>query len=281
MMRMFTALAAGLGSALSLVGETLFDASLGTPPDQQGWAFVSLPLALTEVVADSAVQLNTLIASSELSGFSRLAPTPLDRTAGFRVSFTLQLHEEAHKNPDRAGLSIVVLGADKHGLELAFWTDRVWAQNDAPLFTHGEEALFNTTASFVNYELAIGANTYTLRAEGLELLSGRVRDYTPFVGPLDPYETPNFLFVGDDTTSAKASFSLRRVDVLTTEPEPPHLSFNPPKAGDSSLNLSWSPAHKLQRATQFNPVNWTDFSTDSPLALPLIGSGEFFRVVPK
>ena len=126
---------------LPVLGQVLYDGSLGTAPAQQGWATVSLPLSLATPVADSAVRLDTLALSGELSGFSRTAPSPLDRTNGFCAVFTLRLHEESHNTPDRAGLSVIVLGHDKRGLELAFWADRVWAQSDAPLFKHAEEAL--------------------------------------------------------------------------------------------------------------------------------------------
>ena len=265
---------------LPVLGQVLYDGSLGTAPAQQGWATVSLPLSLATPVADSAVRLDTLALSGELSGFSRTAPSPLDRTNGFRAVFTLRLHEESHNTPDRAGLSVIVLGHDKRGLELAFWADRVWAQSAAPLFKHAEEALFDTTAGFVAYELAFGATGYTLRADGKELLAGPVRDYTPFVGTFDPYETPDFLFIGDDTTSAKAAFSLRRVEILPASAAPV-LGFVAPVSGAGPLTLNWATGHKLQRATTVSPANWQDAPGDPPLAVPLDGADGYFRVVPR
>lgn len=265
---------------LPVLGQVLYDGSLGTAPAQQGWTTVSLPLPLATPVADSAVRLDTLALSGELSGFSRTAPSPLDRTNGFRAVFTLRLHEESHNTPDRAGLSVIVLGHDKRGLELAFWTDRVWAQSDTPMFKHAEEALFDTTAGFVAYELAISATGYTLRADGKELLAGPVRDYTPFVGAFDPYETPDFLFIGDDTTSAKAAFSLRRVEILPASAAPV-LSFVASASGADPLTLTWPTGHKLQRATKISLADWQDAPGDPPLAVPLDGADGYFRVVPR
>lgn len=46
------------------------------------------------------------------------------------------------------------------------------------------------------------------------MLEGTVRDYTPFVGVVDPYETPDFLFFGDDTTSARAAVRLAGVVLI-------------------------------------------------------------------
>ncbi len=262
-----------------VLGQVLYDGALGTAPSRQGWTTVSLPLPLATPVEDSAVRLDTLALSGELSGFSRTAPSPLVPADGFRAVFTLRLHEESHNTPDRAGLSVIVLGHDKRGLELAFWPDRVWAQGDAPLFKHAEEALFDTTAGFVAYELAFGATGYTLRADGKELLAGPLRDYTPFVGTFDPYETPDFLFVGDDTTSAKAAFSLRRVEILPASA--PVLRFVAPASGAGPLTLSWPTGHKLQRTTKVAPADWHDAPGEPPLAVPLDGADGYFRVVPR
>ena len=264
-----------------VLGQVLYDGSLGTAPARQGWATVSFPLPLATPVEDSAVRLDTLALAGELSGFSRTAPSPLVLTNGFRALFTLRLHEESHNTPDRAGLSVIVLGHDKRGLELAFWPDRVWAQSDAPMFKHAEEALFDTTAGFVAYELAFGATGYTLRADGKDLLAGPVRDYTPFVGTFDPYETPDFLFIGDDTTSAKAAFSLRRVEVTVNPPAQPLLGFSLPQPGSEQLAMTWPAGLKLQRATTLSPPDWADFATDSPIAVPLNGPDAFFRAVPR
>ncbi len=278
MKRLRRFLQVALGGTLTLLADPLYDGSSGTTPEQQGWGFVSLPQPLSPTVNNGAVKLDTLATANELAGYSRLAPVPLDRTNGFRVSFGLQLHQESHNNPNRAGLSVVVLGADQRGLELAFWTDRIWAQNDAPLFTHGEEVSFNSTDALVVYELTFTTNRYTLRANSVELLTGSVRDYTSFVGLLNPYETPNFLFIGDDTTSAKASFSLSRVDLFVSTPAPPRLDFHSPIARNRQLTLSWSPAQKLQHATQLTPANWTDYRPDPES--PVTGSESVCTVAP-
>ncbi|HLF90911.1 MAG TPA: hypothetical protein VI451_18355, partial [Anaerolineales bacterium] len=105
---------------------------------------------------------------------------------------------------------------DKKGVELAFWEDEIWAQNDSStggLFTHGEGAAFDTTASLTDYQVMIVGDTYTVTAGTNVILTGAVRDYTDFAGTIDPYETPNFLFFGDDTTSAQARIHLSYVSV--------------------------------------------------------------------
>jgi hypothetical protein len=44
-------------------------------------------------------------------------------------------------------------------------------------------------------------------------LGGTLVDYTPAALLIDPYETPNFLFFGDDTGSAAAAITLRLVTI--------------------------------------------------------------------
>jgi hypothetical protein len=49
------------------------------------------------------------------------------------------------------------------------------------------------------------------------VLSGSLRDYTAFSGPVDPYETPNLIFIGDDTSSASARIRLSYVSVAALD----------------------------------------------------------------
>jgi hypothetical protein len=60
--------------------------------------------------------------------------------------------------------------------------------------------------------LTVGAST---------ILTGRLRDYTNFSGPIDPYETPNFIFLGDNTTSAEGRTRISLIAVEVVEGDPP------------------------------------------------------------
>jgi hypothetical protein len=116
---------------------------------------------------------------------------------------------------------VIVLGEDAKGIELAFWQNEIWAQHDdatGGLFTHGEGIAFATTTGLITYQLSIQNDTYTLTADGQPILTGPVRDYSPFDGFPDPYETPNFLFLGDDTTSAETRIRLSLVSITGMEP---------------------------------------------------------------
>jgi hypothetical protein len=179
----------------------------------------------------------------------------LDPTTGYIISFTAQVESETSrvgadkngdKQDDRAGFSVIVIDKNKKGIELGFWSNRIWAQNDGTaepdpsnsstwsntLFTQGEGVDFNTKTQAVKYDLAITGNTYSLFADNNRILTGNVRDYTPFkvasysvptplgsikVTPPDPYEQPNFVFFGDNTPTAGATVNLNNVKITTNK----------------------------------------------------------------
>ncbi|MHC1766215.1 MAG: hypothetical protein AB9869_18265 [Verrucomicrobiia bacterium] len=189
----------GLGQA-----QTLYNGSLGTLPEAQGWTFGAVGMFSIEVTNDVVV-LDTSAAASTQAGCSQVMAPGLDRAQGFSLLFTAQLDAETHNSTHRAGFSVILLADDKQGIELGFWADTIFAQSDAPLFTHGEDASFPTTDSLTAYALTLLGTNYVLRANGVPLLSGPVRDYTEFGGLVSPYRIPNFLFLGDNTRFGQRS----------------------------------------------------------------------------
>jgi Ca2+-binding RTX toxin-like protein len=178
----------------------------------------------------------------------------LDRNDGYVVSFTNQIISENHntltadKNgdglADRAGFSVIAISEDKKGIELGFWENRIWAQEDGieeptsnsegTLFTQAEGVDFDTT-TFVKYDLSVKGDRYTLFADGNAILEGELRDYTAFepaesqiattfgtvpVTPPDPYEKSSFLFFGDNTPTASAEVKLSDISVTTNSDKP-------------------------------------------------------------
>ena len=185
----------------------LYDGSLGTTPDQQGFSFLAFGTSSSQQYTNGATVLDTTADSSEQAGYFNRETQKLDRTLGYKVHFTIQLEEEDHANPDRAGFSVIVLSDDLLGLELAFWKDEIWVQeggSGADLFTHGEGVNFDTTAGLVAYELSVIDGAYMLSANGAPILTGLLRDYTAFDDFPDVYETPGLFFMGDDTSTAAA-----------------------------------------------------------------------------
>ncbi|GAP95125.1 hemolysin-type calcium binding protein [Leptolyngbya sp. NIES-2104] len=186
-----------------------------------------------------------------------MGPT-LNPDIGFNLRFDLQLLQEARNSnadnnldgrDDRAGLSILVVSNDRaRAIELGFFADRVWAQNDGatkadpvtnPMgtrFTQSqtEFADFTTNTAINRYDLSFLGSTYYLYANGnytTPLFSGLLRDYRQeaidFPGPASAvYNTSNFIFIGDNTTSARGSFRLNQVE-LSPAITPIPFAFNP------------------------------------------------------
>jgi len=207
--------------ATPLRAQVLFEGSLDTRPDQQSWAFLTDPVgggSVDRLVEDGATTLETTIVESDKAGwFANLPPFPrhprlplLDRSRGYTVTWTVRLDAETRSTMHRAGLSVIVLSSDLKGVELGFWADEAWVQTDDPLFNHGEGAALDTTAARIEYELCVLGDSYRLRAGGAPLFEGQLRDYSAFGSP---YDVPNFLFVGDDTSSASARFEWERLEV--------------------------------------------------------------------
>jgi len=215
----------------------LYDAASGAIPAAQLMSFFDFPPGdIIQTYENGSTTLDTTKSGNDTyAGWtSNAASTPgfpnLSRVAGFQLDFTLQVESESHASHHRAGFSIIVLSEDARGIELAFWENEIWTQNDdatGGLFTHGESASFPTTSGVIHYQLIITGDTYTLTANGTPILNGPLRDYSKFEGFPDPYQSPNFLFLGDDTTSAQARIRLSHLSVTGTERAAPTMDATP------------------------------------------------------
>jgi hypothetical protein len=140
----------------------------------------------------------------------------LNRANGFELSFSLALTGESHTSNDRAGFSVILLGSDAKGIELGFWQNEIWAQNAG--FIHGEGIAFNTVPT-QDYKLRIVNDNYTLSQGANQLLTGNLRSY----GSSQPYSLSNYIFLGDNTTSAQANALIGAIKLesnLASVPEP-------------------------------------------------------------
>ncbi len=208
------------------VTTVFYDGSLGGTPDTQSMEYetVGIPFSsqATQSFNGGKTTLDTTPEISDYAGYGiteTLIPT-LDRTDGFKLNFTIQVESETHSNNDRSGFSVILLASDNQGIELAFWENEIWAQEGGTtdLLSHAEGASFDTTSGLISYELEIVGDVYTLSSANVTLLTGSIRDYTanePPFGLPDPYEVPNFVFLGDNTTSGKSKIHLSFVSVTT------------------------------------------------------------------
>jgi hypothetical protein len=219
-----------VNAASSADGNTLilYDAASGTIPSAPLMSFIDVPPGkVLPTYSDGVTIMDTITPGTDTYAgwLANGATTPgfpiLNRAEGFQVNFAIQVENESHANNQRAGFNVVILGEDAKGIELAFWENQIWVQSDdstGGLFKHGEGIAFATTAGLTDYQLNIVDDTYTLTANAKSILTGPLRDYSKFDGFPDPYETPNFLFLGDDTTSAGSRVRLSLVSITGTEP---------------------------------------------------------------
>ncbi|MFN7734067.1 MAG: PEP-CTERM sorting domain-containing protein [Pirellula sp.] len=208
---------------------TLYDGS-GLPSIQPWLIFGNDFLgSASQTSVAGGVQLIT--DNTARAGYSNYIPLPipslknagfptLNRALGFELGFRVQVNSESHVSNSRAGYSVLLLGSDAKGIEIGFWTDKVWAQNVG--FTQGESVALNTTVAR-DYRLQIVDDNYQLFDGNQSILSGSVRAYgTPSV----PYELPNYVFLGDNTTSARADVVQGAITLqsnLSSVPEPTSL----------------------------------------------------------
>lgn len=254
-------------------GAALYDGSLNTLPAQQGWIFLAQPLlgnAVRQTAGQGITILDTTAETADKAGyFSNVPPLKshpanpvLDHAAGFVVRFGVRVNSETHNKDDRAGFSVIVIASDLQGVELAFWTDEIWVHEDNPLFAHGEGRNVDTTAALAVYELALQGESYALSANGELLLTGRLRNYSSFG---QPYDIANFLFFGDDASSAAASVELASITVDPIHPlTPPKLSVAVWDSRGLELALIGEPGwcHTVEVSTDL--LAWTTFTNVTP-----------------
>ena len=253
--------------------QVLYDGALGLPASQ-GWTYFAT--GGTQISTNGGVLLDTTAANSYQGGYSLTAPVGLNRTNGFTLAFTSRMIAEAHANANRAGFSVILLAEDKHGIELAFWTNTIFAQSDSPLFTHAEETNFSTATAFVDYALTLRPTSYVLLANGAIILTGPIRDYEAFGGFPNVYVNPNFIFFGDDTTSAGGAFNLKKIILVTAS----KVSIT------RNRQISWSGVSNQNYTvlTSSNLANWipaqtvTSATTNFSYTNNSSATSQFFRV---
>ena len=214
----------------------LYNASAGTLPESQSWLFYAQDAIGGGTVSKSLVASGTSLATNDSGrgGWSNTIPVlnvfknnnfpSLDPSAGFSLDWSMQVISESHVSTDRAGTSVILLGADNKGIEIGFWTDQVWAQSASPLFKHAESANFDTRAAAVDYHLEIQGSNYLLYANSSLILNGETHTYAAFGSA--PYTLSNYFFIGDNTTSAGATTQFGSIHLITPVPEASSLSLS-------------------------------------------------------
>ena len=192
---------------------------------------------VTDNGANKGITVDSNANNAEYSGYTNQLPNPsnlsqlvpinpafpnLNQDNGYSIFFTVALDIfddfSDPNNNNRAAFSITAIGKNNEGIELGFDSDQIFAQSNN--FVSAEAASFTTSISN-NYELKVDSSGYQLFANSgtSSILNGSLRTYnfTPLASnpPLtfNPYETENFLFLGDNTGQAHGNFTLGAVSV--------------------------------------------------------------------
>ncbi|MFZ0407444.1 MAG: Calx-beta domain-containing protein, partial [Cyanobium sp.] len=211
---------------------TLYSASTSSLPSQQGWLSFGSGLTGTQMLTSNGTTLSSTAQVADRAGYSNHTVTAanlvnsafpkLDRSVGFGLDFRLQVLSESHQTNNRAGCSLILLdqGPTPRGIELGFWSNSIFSQagGSTPFQTIAERVDGVNTSQATTYSLRILDQRYYLLAGNSLLLSGSVQDYSlwpkdPII-PYGPYKIPNFLFLGDNTSSAKASVELGTISLV-------------------------------------------------------------------
>ncbi|MDG1890440.1 MAG: hypothetical protein P8L18_03935 [Verrucomicrobiota bacterium] len=277
---------------------SLYDSSSASIPTAQGWIYLTDPLFLPEAqmaLVEQGTELNSLPNMTDKAGFFSSMPplpayhpglsNPLDRMEGFELVFDIQLLEETHIREDRAGFSVIVVSDDLQGIEIGFWKDAAWGQERK--FSQAEKGRYPEAVQIketTRFQLRVQSNRYYLSVNQTPLVSGPLRDYSGFG---IPYNIPNFLFLGDDTTSAAARVIIHRVFIEThTTPLTVYPTLVGRHLGD--FRLGWKSfvgaRYRVESTIDFkqwspegNTISSTDLWTTSSILSGSIGM-TFWRV---
>ncbi|MFN9643800.1 MAG: calcium-binding protein, partial [Cyanobacteriota bacterium] len=204
----------------------LYDATVASLPSEQGWLSFGRGLTGSQTLSTNGTTLASTALLADGAGYSNhspLAPSlvngafpSLTRGVGFSLDLRLRLITENHSTSDRAGFSLTLLdqGATPKGVELGFWSDSIFCQEGgaSPFGASAERVDGVDTSLATTYSLRVVDESYILLANNQPILCGSVKDYSqatvtsPF--PYNPYTTPGFLFLGDNTTRASALVEL-------------------------------------------------------------------------
>ena len=200
-------------------GWLAYQALLGTKPTLDGGTIGPTKLdttaggSNTEEAGFSNYNASALSYSLANASFPTLAPA-----TGFDLTFNMKLDSESHSgSTDRAGFSVILLGTDDYGVELGFWAGQIWAQSATFTHTVEQESTLDPTSGFFQYDIHIQGSAYTLSENGHQILTGPTRYYGA-TDAFPPYITPNFVFLGDDTTSAQGIAEIQSVGIAVPEP---------------------------------------------------------------
>jgi hypothetical protein len=220
---------AGSFDRASAVTTVLYDGNSGVLPDAVTSPYLSFGAlggsAITTAI-NGGTKIDTTSTPAMYAGYSNYNGTvltpKLDSTAGYTLSFTITINSQTNTSLYRAGFSTIVLGNDNRGIEIGFRGNDIFAQPNKDFDSIVASEQKNYASSILGiqttYAIAVKDNAYILSGDDTELFGGLLRNYSAatIVPPLpNVYKVPNFIFLGDDTSSASASVDIKNITLVT------------------------------------------------------------------
>jgi len=208
----------------------LYDASNGTNPDEQGWTYLSNFFGQSQAdryTENGVHRLNTMRNIAEMAGYFGINHPhigKLDRQQGFSLQLNLRILDDVSTSENRGGFSVIALSNDLSGVEVVFRMDTIWVYTES--FDIAELSGFDTATGFRDYSISVKNNNYEITVGDEPVFTGPLRDYSGFG---TPYNIPNFIFFGDNTSRSGADIEITRITLQkpgeAVPPEIPELTI--------------------------------------------------------
>ncbi len=180
----------GICSRLNASNITVYDGSLGTAPDVQGMSDFSSPETVITTTS-SETRVDSTLGASFRGGYNKTLSQSLDRTLGYQMMLSFNIHSESHNpNKDASGLRIRMESDDIWGIRLDFWEDEIW--DSASDGSHVNGVTYDTQ-QMVNYKIDVFNDSYTLFGNDIFIKTGDLYLYSTG-SPIG-----NFIQIGDST----------------------------------------------------------------------------------
>ncbi len=205
----------------------LYDASLDTQlPNEQTSYFALFGSGTQSYMTDGSdefTRYNTLPDTSTIFGYNT-TQFLLDRSLGYTFSFTMRVVSETNVNDNRSCFNIVLYSTDEWGIMFYFQPDEIMtSQADFGGYPKAESTTYNTT-SFVDYDIVVLGDIYTLYANGSQILTGDLKNYVADLVSKGYSTAYPRLRIGDATSGASGiadiSFMQLSGDGVTLPVEP-------------------------------------------------------------
>lgn len=208
----------------------LYDASLGTLPESQGWTMGTGTPGSSNLddwyVDNGVLHMPLQYGTSETAEGFALPPKehpliePMVLSDGFQISWDLRVTNHIGTS---FGAFVVWMVSDTpgRGIHFGFTDNQVYLYRGNPTYAQKKVSLANylpgyQTSDWVDYQLDVLGNDYSLRADGIEILFGQLEQFT------HPYYSAmrNSLCFGNDNAAASGHAEMTH---FTQVPEPATL----------------------------------------------------------